>query len=76
MESLVWSLRTMSGAALAPFVAVLVFVLVVCWDYPLLVPYIFPGLPGPPGRAPTAGGRGRSRSPQLVVIPLACCVKR
>src|SRR5580698_119605 len=39
MESLVWTLRTMNGVALAPFLTVLVVVLVVCWDYPLLVPY-------------------------------------
>ncbi|HTB77533.1 MAG TPA: hypothetical protein VK762_30020, partial [Polyangiaceae bacterium] len=39
MESLVWTLRTMNGVALAPFLTVLLVVLVVCWDYPLLVPY-------------------------------------
>ncbi len=67
MESVVWSLRTMSGAALAPFVGVLVFVLVVCWDYPLLVPYFLACRAL--GRSPYGRRDDAKPLPVLVVIP-------
>jgi hypothetical protein len=67
MEALVWSLRTMSGAALAPFVAVLFVVLVVCWDYPLLVPYFLACRAI--GRNPYGTDDGGRALPVLVVIP-------
>jgi hypothetical protein len=57
----------MDGAALAPFVTVLAVVLVVCWDYPLLVPYFLACRAlarNPHGEA------GDARPPHvLVVIP-------
>lgn len=68
MESIVWNLRTMSGFTLGvPFAKVLLISLLVCWDYPLLLPYLLAV------RAIAGGGRRRAEStdalPVLVVIP-------
>jgi hypothetical protein len=67
MESFLWQLRTLNGAALAPFVIVLFVVLVVCWDYPLLVPY-FVGC-RVLGLDPFGGDAEARPLPVLVVIP-------
>ncbi|MEY4549818.1 MAG: hypothetical protein RL685_6013, partial [Pseudomonadota bacterium] len=41
MESIFWNLRTLSGFTLAaPMVAVLVFTLLMFWDYPLMLVYL------------------------------------
>src|SRR5438067_1524912 len=40
MEALLWNLNTFNGFSIGePFFKVLVIVLILCWDYPLLVPY-------------------------------------
>ena len=40
MESVIWNVRTLDDFVLgAPFLQLLLFVLVVFWDYPLLVCY-------------------------------------
>lgn len=40
MESVLWNVETLGGFLLySPFLVVLIFALLVCWDYPLLVGY-------------------------------------
>jgi hypothetical protein len=67
MESAAWALRTLSGTALVPYVAVLFMVLVLCWDYPLFVPYFLACRAL--GRSPYGRSDGARALPLLVVIP-------
>jgi hypothetical protein len=69
MEGVVWSLRTWSAFTIgAPAAVVLLTVLLVCWDYPLLLPYFL-------ARRLVSSGGDRSLDatpsalPVLVVIP-------
>jgi hypothetical protein len=67
MERAEWALRTLSGTALVPYLAVLFMVLVLCWDYPLLVPYFLACRAL--GRSPYGRSDGARALPLLVVIP-------
>jgi len=67
MEGAGWGLRTLSGTALVPYVAVLFIVLVLCWDYPLLVPYFLACRAL--GCSPYGRNDGALALPLLVVIP-------
>src|SRR5215472_19283915 len=67
MDNIVWSLRTLSGFTMvAPVAKVLFILLLICWDYPLLVPYFL--LRRAWGRRPQYDRDARAL-PLLVVIP-------
>src|SRR5215468_3624451 len=68
MEGLLWSVRTASGFHVAvPFVAVLAFVLLWCWDYPLLL--LFRVFQRAFGLDKNAKDSNAVMLPVLVVIP-------
>jgi hypothetical protein len=69
METVVWSLRTLSGFTLsAPLVQSLFILLLLCWDYLLLLPWTLAARAarGGPARSPLTAGTAPSA---LVVIP-------
>ena len=68
MESIVWSLRTFSGfTTIAPMAKVFVVLLLLCWDYPLLLPYLL--LRRAMGKSQARRDPQARALPILVVIP-------
>ncbi len=68
MDSLVWSVRTLGGFLLAaPVLKVLLILLILCWDYPVLL--LYRSYQRAFGLSRTARDRHAKALPLLVVIP-------